>query len=116
MTPLDIHLFWAWFRAREAMILAAVRESDHEWLRRELSTRVSKLTPAAVHPRLNWEIGPGQRKPFQFVLSPVVKSNMKYAEEAIRLALDLESWEWHSFKPYKSANQYDLDRGRSGSI
>jgi hypothetical protein len=105
MTTADIKAFWEWFRANERLIIEKVKQFDHDWLRTELTRRVKWLSPAGV---INWEIGPGKARPWQFVLSPVVTENLEFTEAAIRAAPDLDDWEWHAWKPANSATATSL--------
>lgn len=101
--------FWEWFQRHEQDIIEAVQRFDHEWLRNQLTPQVQKLLPPEVRPGLNWEIGPGKTRRWQFVLSPIVKTNLKYTEAAVGAAPNLENWEWHAFKPAKTDWSHELE-------
>jgi hypothetical protein len=104
MTAADTKAFWEWFCANDRFIIEKVEQFDHDWLRKELTWRVEW-----IHPKINWEIGPGKARPWQFVLSSVVTENLEHTETAIRAAPDLDDWEWHAWKPAKPGNHYQLE-------
>jgi hypothetical protein len=92
--------FWHWFARQERDILDAVRSSDDDWLRSELTTRVLGLLPEDhAGPRINWEIGPGQKKPWRFSLSPLVKMNLPLTRQVVAVAPELPLWEVFPAKP-----------------
>jgi|SRR6266498_4588913 len=91
--------FWAWFSEAQAEITLAVSNSDHDWLRENLTPRVTALTPHPENPTINWEIGPGKTKRWQFSLSPLVKANLIATRIIIDAAPELPEWEFYPAKP-----------------
>jgi hypothetical protein len=100
--------FWRWFTEQEESILEAVRSSDHDWLRIEMTTRVLGLLPKDhTGLRINWEIGPGEEKEWRFCLSPLVKTNLKTTKHVISAAPELPRWEFFPAKPPKAPRSND---------
>lgn len=89
-----INEFWAWFRDSAETLTSDVRNPA---LLSELDRRVSGLAPA-----LSWEIGPGQSKPWQFVLSPDLDRGLRdLAHSIVASAPDLNDWEFYSARQPK---------------
>ena len=109
-TSLDLVLdFWSWFENHQSHILEAITQDNDEWLRENLTVRVRSLQKRKVCPRLNWEIGPGRKKRWSFVVSPVVRDNVGLTRFAIENAPEFPDWEFHYAKPAKTGNPFAID-------
>jgi hypothetical protein len=89
-----INEFWAWFRNNAGTLASDTRNPV---LLCELDRRVNNLAQA-----LSWEIGPGQSKPWQFVLSPDLDRDFRdLARSIVGSAPDLIDWEFYSARQPK---------------
>jgi len=89
--------FWNWFREFSPNLRA---NNDDPAVISEVDSRVGKLEPA-----LTWEIGSGNSKPWQFVISPDLDPNLRdKARAIIALAPELSDWEFYSARQPKNWN------------
>jgi len=109
----QIAIFWNWFVQHEASILEAVRSRDQDWFRREMTPNVLALLPEDhVGLRINWEIGPGHEKEWQFYLSPLIKPNLAITRLAVSVAPQLSRWEIFPAKLPRTLMKQEYRLGR----
>ena len=93
-TQKDIRAFWDWFAANADLLKVANENSP------EIEILDQKLTD--LNPDLSWEIGPGQDKIWQFVVSPNLDPKLlNETRKLVALAPLLTDWEFHSSRQVK---------------
>jgi hypothetical protein len=107
--PERVDNFWKRFVEFESSIVAAVTNRDDGWLRGFMSARVNATFSTDARGPINWELGPGARKQWQYVLSPVVRANLELTIFAVSRAPNLDRWEWYSSKPRKRTLSYGFE-------
>jgi hypothetical protein len=94
LQPQNLTEFWIWFSEHSQ---ALANEPECAALFAELDARLHKLDPG-----LSWEIGPGQQKPWQFVVSPNLDGSLRnVARKIVARAPALDDWEFHSARQPK---------------
>jgi hypothetical protein len=100
---LRLREFWVWFEQNANRL--SDNSTDPELLD-ELDLRVASLDA-----RLSWEIGPGELKPSQLVISPNLNRDLR---DLARLVVDhapvLGGWEFYAARPPKSWS-YEFELG-----
>lgn len=97
----EIVAFWDWFSTKEGLFRNLVDGHGNALLVDELNSRVIGLGNPEFMPRLNWELGRGASKAYQFAISPTVGANIPIAAEIVRLAPHFGGWEVKLFKQPK---------------
>jgi hypothetical protein len=105
MSPPDRQLaesdFWAWFAGESSLIAQLFSADDQRRLDALLTPQVKKLEPG-----LAWEIGPGSKKTYRFVLSPQgSREHLVRSKQIVAAAPELPEWE---FAPAKPPKQWDM--------
>jgi hypothetical protein len=96
--------FWDWFTAAHDSVATAYDRGQLDWLDDALTTRVR-----AIHPRLNWEIGPYHHPERTLVISPSIRQNIDLARRVVAAAPALPGWHFLPAKPPKELNRLELE-------
>jgi hypothetical protein len=91
----DYGQFWTWFSENLLVIEALYTERKLAQLSNLIGQNLDKIDP-----RLAWEIGPGKQKQYLLTISGEGDVEMgDLAEQIIRAAPDVQSWEFYSARP-----------------
>jgi hypothetical protein len=87
----QIEEFWRWFAGAREEIAKLLDARNARELADMIQARLSRL-----YPSLQWEVGPGLRKEFQFVISPGGRLELRpLIREIVGRAPELPDWEFH---------------------
>ena len=95
----DIKEFWLWFEKNDELIRRIIEEGTDK-NQKELANYIDTKILAIGH--FSWEINAGERKKYEFVISPNREPELyEIAKKIINNAPEMEHWE---FLPAKRAN------------
>lgn len=102
--------FWNWFKSVAPLLSRPDRNKD---VLQSLDQRLNR-----INPNLSWEIGPGKSKPWQFVVSPNLNSDLRMAAKAIIAeAPSLPDWEFYAARQPKDWKyKFNLSRSQGEPI
>jgi hypothetical protein len=82
----------------------AYDRDEFDWLDAELTARVR-----AIHPRLNWEMGPYHHPGRTLVVSPSIRENIDLARRVVAAAPAIPGWHFLPAKPPKELNRLGME-------
>ena len=91
--------FWTWFAANAENLTALHANRDFVAMADQVNRELDN-----VEPQLAWEIGPGKNQPNLLIISAEGNAKLRpLAEMMIKLAPQLEGWEFYSSRPARPA-------------
>jgi hypothetical protein len=102
--------FWNWFIGIAETLATNIENIS---LTKELDDRMRNLDS-----ELSWELGPGISKPWQLVISPGLKRNLRErARGIVSCAPSVTAWEFYSAKPPKTWDYIlELENAEGGRV
>ncbi len=96
--------FWNWFAASHEAVRAAYDRNDTKWMVDQLTTRIR-----AIHPRLNWEMGPYHHPDRTLIISPSIRENLALTRRIVASAPTTIGWYFLHAKPPKVLNRLRME-------